>query len=123
MRKHLFRQPRAAVGLALLAATGAALAQSAAPASAPASAAPAAPTQADTALMAGTCVNCHGAPGHPSPGLMPLNGLPAALLRERMLAFRADQVPGATVMPRLMRGYTETQIDALAQWLGQGVRP
>ena len=33
-----------------------------------------------------------------------------------MRAFRAGQAPDATVMSRLMKGYDDAQIEALAQW-------
>lgn len=141
MKPTTQRRPRAAAvaGLALWALAGTALAQGT-PAAAPAptaslpasAAAPAASaavslTAADVAAIAGTCVNCHGAQGHPVGGLAPLYGLPAPYLRERMLAFKADAVPGATLMPRLMRGYSPAQIEALAHWLStpetQGARP
>lgn len=67
-------------------------------------------------VLAGPCAHCHGPDGH-SPGAIPsIAGLPEDRAVERMLAFRKDADPAATVMPRLMKGYDEAQIRALAAW-------
>lgn len=67
-------------------------------------------------VLAGPCANCHGPEGR-SPGAIPaIAGLPADAAAERMLAFREDTDPSATVMPRLMKGYGEDEIRALARW-------
>ncbi len=74
----------------------------------------------DTALLAAACVTCHGPGGRPpagSTGSIPsLRGLGRAALLERMQAFQAGRVAGATVMPLLMQGYDAAQLQALAQW-------
>ena len=70
-------------------------------------------------VLAAPCANCHGPDGH-SPGAIPsISGLPEADAVERMLAFRNDADPGATIMPRLMKGYDEAQIRALARWFAE----
>lgn len=75
---------------------------------------------ADAALLAGTCVTCHGPGGRPpagSTGSIPsLRGQGSAALLARMQAFKAGRVEGATVMPLLMQGYDAAQMQALAQW-------
>lgn len=67
-------------------------------------------------VLAGSCANCHGPDGR-SPGAIPsIAGLPQDEAAEKMLAFRDGRDPSATVMPRLMKGYDEAQIRALARW-------
>jgi len=66
--------------------------------------------------LAGPCTNCHGPDGR-SPGAIPsIFGLPEANAVERMMTFRNDADPAATIMPRLMKGYDMAQIRALAHW-------
>lgn len=78
------------------------------------------PSPASVGLMAAQCAACHG-PGGQSPGAMPsLSGSDAAAFRQRLIAFRdAPATASATVMPRLMKGYSDAQIDALAQWFAR----
>ncbi|MRX48969.1 c-type cytochrome [Paracoccus sp. S-4012] len=74
---------------------------------------------ADLAVMAGPCANCHGPDGR-SPGAIPsIAGLPEGEAAAKMLAFRADEDPKATIMPRLMKGYGEAEIRALARWFAE----
>ena len=90
---------------------------------APQAAPPAAPSPLDMALLAGTCFACHGAQGVAPPAAaqaMPrLQGRPAAELLQRMQALRRGQVAQASVMPLLLQGYDEAQLQALAQWFAQ----
>lgn len=73
----------------------------------------------DVAVLASTCANCHGPDGRSTGGMPQLRGLPAEHLLKRMQAFKAGTAPDATVMTRLMKGYDEAQIEALAQWFSQ----
>lgn len=71
---------------------------------------------ADPAILAGPCTACHG-PDGVSPGAIPsIAGRSMDELQALMLAYRADRVAGATVMPRLMRGYDPGQIAELARY-------
>ena len=71
---------------------------------------------AATQVLAASCANCHGPDGH-SPGAIPsIAGLPEAEATAKLLAFRDGSDLSATVMPRLMKGYDEAQIRALAHW-------
>lgn len=78
----------------------------------------------DAAVLAATCANCHGPDGR-SPGVIPsLRGQSAERLLQRMQAFKAGQAADATVMARLMKGYDEAQLQALARWFAtQEVQP
>lgn len=70
-------------------------------------------------VLAGPCANCHGPDGR-SPGAIPsIAGLPEADAVRRMLTFRDGTDPSATVMPRLMKGYDEAEIRALARWFAE----
>ncbi|WP_404300604.1 c-type cytochrome [Alicycliphilus denitrificans] len=77
----------------------------------------------DTALLAGNCVTCHGPGGQPPAGadtsIPGLRGQSSAALLERMQAFQAGRVAGATVMPLLMQGYDVAQMQALARWFAK----
>lgn len=70
----------------------------------------------DVTILAGSCANCHGTDGR-SPGVIPsLAGRPESVLRAQMLAFKSDaSPPGTTIMNRLAKGYSASEIDALAQ--------
>lgn len=71
------------------------------------------------AVLAGTCANCHGANGSSSTAIPSLAGQPRSRLLERMQAFKAGTARDATVMTRLMKGYDDQQIKALAQWFSE----
>jgi sulfide dehydrogenase cytochrome subunit len=64
--------------------------------------------------IAANCANCHGTTGK-SAGAMPsLAGQPKAYLVEQMRAFRDGKRP-ATIMHQIAKGYTDAQIDAVAE--------
>lgn len=73
----------------------------------------------DPAVLAGPCANCHGPDGRSTGAIPSIAGLDASETAARLRAFRAGQVPGATVMPRLMKGYDDAQIEMLAQWFAK----
>ena len=63
--------------------------------------------------LAANCANCHGTTGR-SAGAMPsLAGQPKAYLIEQMRAFRDGKRP-ATIMHQIAKGYTDAQIDSVA---------
>jgi cytochrome subunit of sulfide dehydrogenase len=66
--------------------------------------------------LAESCAACHGPDGRAEAGIPPLAGNPEAVMRAQLLAFRNDEIPGATVMPRLARGFSEEELKALAAW-------
>ena len=98
----------------------AAIAQTAAAAPAqPAAVAAAGPSVQDISLIAGTCANCHGPNGQSTGGIPTLRGVGERHLLARMQAFKAGTATDATVMTRLMKGYDDAQIAALAQWFSK----
>lgn len=68
--------------------------------------------------LAASCAICHGTDGRTttkdSP-LIPLAGLPRDHIATQMRAFRDGKRP-ATVMHQIAKGYTDPQIDAMANW-------
>lgn len=73
----------------------------------------------DVSILAGSCANCHGPEGR-SPGAIPtIAGKTHAVLKAHMEGFRAGEPAEATVMPRLMRAYSDEEIDALARWFSE----
>jgi cytochrome subunit of sulfide dehydrogenase len=70
------------------------------------------------AMLAGACTACHGPHGH-SPGAIPsLDRLGAADIRTTLLGYKHDEIR-ATVMNRIARGFSDTEIDALASYFGK----
>ena len=77
------------------------------------------PSVQDISLIAGTCANCHGPDGRSTGGIPSLRGVNERHLLQRLQAFKAGTATDATVMTRLMKGYDDTQIAALAQWFSK----
>lgn len=104
---------RPAVWLSAALLAPAAMAQNPAPAPA------AALSVQDISVIAGTCANCHGPNGQSTGGIPTLRGVGERHLLARMQAFKAGTATDATVMTRLMKGYDDAQIQALAQWFSK----
>ncbi len=76
--------------------------------------------RARLASLASTCAACHGTDGRVPAG-SPIPGLaakPAALLAQQMRDYRSGARSG-TIMPQLARGYSDDQIDRLAEWFAR----
>ena len=65
--------------------------------------------------LAATCSACHLRDGAGDPAFGSLDGRAAADIARSMRAFRSGERAG-TVMPQLARGYTDAEIDAIANW-------
>ncbi len=79
----------------------------------------AAMAETNPSVLAGSCANCHG-PNGVSPGDIPsIAGAPYDVLTAQLEAFRAGEPADATIMPRLMRAYSDAEIDALARWFSE----
>jgi len=73
--------------------------------------APAVP--ANTGYLAANCANCHGTTGNAKGAMPSLAGQQKAQIVEQMKAFRDGKRP-ATIMHQLAKGYTDPQIEAIA---------
>ena len=67
--------------------------------------------------LAATCANCHGTQGRAVDGasVPGLAGMPASYMIEQLTAFKSGARP-ATVMHQLAKGYSDSQIEAVAGW-------
>ena len=66
--------------------------------------------------LAATCAACHGSDGRSvTAEVVPLAGLPKEQIVAQMKAFR-DSTRPATVMQQLAKGYTDAQIEQLADY-------
>ena len=77
------------------------------------------PSVQDISVIAGTCANCHGPNGQSTGGIPTLRGVGERRLLLRLQAFKAGTAADATVMTRLMKGYDDAQIQALAEWFSK----
>lgn len=72
--------------------------------------------------LAATCASCHGTDGRSVTTEVPsLAGLPKEQIVTQMKAFRDGTQP-ATVMPQLAKGYSDAQIELLADYFSRRQR-
>ena len=107
-----------------LAALPAAAADAPAPATtpAPAAAAPSAPpSPAAVVNMISNCYSCHGTDGR-SPGSIPsLTGKNAEQALLMLKEYKSSRL-AATVMTRHAKGYTDAELEALANYIGTNLK-
>jgi cytochrome subunit of sulfide dehydrogenase len=65
--------------------------------------------------LAAACGFCHGTDGRSAAGMAPLAGMPKEEMVRKMNEFRTGAMP-ATVMHQIAKGYTDTQIAAMAEY-------
>jgi cytochrome c553 len=72
------------------------------------------------ASLAATCAHCHGTNGKSIEGsaVTGLSNLSTEYIKTNMIWFKTGQRP-ATVMHQLSKGYTDEQIDIIANYLGK----
>ncbi len=89
---------------------------------APAAAPPSAPpSPAAVVNMIGNCYSCHGTDGR-SPGSIPsLTGKNAEQALLMLKEFKSGQL-AATVMTRHAKGYTDAELEALANYIGTNLK-
>ncbi len=64
---------------------------------------------------ASSCSGCHASGSRVDTAVPPLTGRPAADIVAQMQAFKTGQKP-STVMARIAKGFTEAEIQAIADW-------
>jgi sulfide dehydrogenase cytochrome subunit len=72
----------------------------------------------DASLLAAVCAGCHRSDATDAAGIPGLQGLTAAEIADKLIAYRSGELQG-TLMNRLARGYTEDEIRLLADALGR----
>ncbi|WP_457422256.1 c-type cytochrome [Roseateles sp. P5_E7] len=73
--------------------------------------------------LAATCANCHGTHGRPrGPAMPPLAGMKAEVMLEALADYRSGRQPG-TVMPQIVKGYTEAQLRLVAAYFAAQAKP
>ena len=66
--------------------------------------------------LAATCASCHGTAGRSvTKEVIPLAGLPKEFIVSQMKAFKEGTRP-ATIMNQLAKGYSDQQIEAIAEY-------
>lgn len=67
--------------------------------------------------VAAACAQCHGTDGVPAAGssLRALAGMPREEMATQMKAYKAGTRAG-TIMPQLSKGYSDAQIESLANY-------
>lgn len=70
---------------------------------------------AEAPAGAASCSGCHANNPRVDTAIPPLNGRPAADTAAAMVAFKAGQRAG-TIMDRIAKGYSDEEIQAIAQW-------
>ncbi len=68
--------------------------------------------------LAATCANCHGTVGVAKGAMPSLAGQKREIIVEQMRAFR-DGKRLATVMHQIAKGYTDPQIEAMAEFFAR----
>jgi cytochrome subunit of sulfide dehydrogenase len=62
------------------------------------------------------CSTCHGLDGKGATAVTPLKGMPASVIVQSMKQFKAGERP-ATIMNRIAKGFSDEEIQALADYL------
>lgn len=66
--------------------------------------------------LSNTCAGCHGTNGYSAGETMPsIAGLPQGYLRRVLMEYR-EGTRQSTIMGRIMRGYDDAQVHAIADW-------
>ncbi len=67
-------------------------------------------------VIAMSCAACHGTDGRKATTIPALAGKPLPVLSALLLAYKNDQMPDATVMPRIAKAYTDDELRAVAEY-------
>jgi cytochrome c553 len=77
---------------------------------------PVAAAEISPAVTAATCSACHGPDGKSAGSIPSLNELDFASLDAKLKSFRAGEL-AATVMTRIAKGFTDSEIESLARYM------
>ena len=69
-------------------------------------------------FLAANCANCHGTLGNAQGAMPSLAGQQKSYMIEQMRAFRDGKRP-ATIMHQLAKGYTDQQIELIAEFFSR----
>ena len=73
--------------------------------------------------LAATCANCHASNGRPrSQAIPPLAGMKAEVMLELLADYRSGRQAG-TVMPQIVKGFTEEQLRLVAAYFATQAKP
>ena len=78
--------------------------------------------QVQAAYLAANCANCHGTDGHSAQGMPSLAGQSKSYLIQQMREFKSGARP-ATIMHQLAKGYTDAQIELMAEHFSRQPKP
>ena len=94
-----------------------------APAAAPAAVTPPAPPPTPAAVknMISNCFSCHGTDGRSAGAIPSLTGMNAQQAGTMLKGFKSGELP-ATVMTRHAKGYTDAELEALANYIGTNLK-
>ncbi|MGB6102831.1 MAG: hypothetical protein WBF88_03130 [Pusillimonas sp.] len=74
----------------------------------------------DISVQAGACASCHGTDGRSPGGIPSIAGRPESILAGQLMAFKSDTPPpNTTIMNRLVKGFSDDEITALARHFSQ----
>jgi sulfide dehydrogenase cytochrome subunit len=73
-------------------------------------------TEVSAKVIAFSCYGCHGASERPD--LPKIKAKPADELEKKLLDFKYDRKP-SSIMGRITKGYTDTELKTVAQYLSQ----
>ena len=82
----------------------------------------AAPTL-DPAGLADACTSCHGLNGRSAGAIPAIGGLDRQTIATALHDFRDHKRSDATIMDRIARGYSDAEIDALAEYFSKVSKP
>lgn len=77
--------------------------------------------EAQTRAWAASCATCHGSNGSSKGGIPSIAGVEKERLLEQLLAFRKGDKP-ATVMHQHAKGYTDAELERLADFFSRQKR-
>lgn len=96
-----------------------------APAAAPAAAVVVPPAPPPTAAavknMISNCYSCHGTDGRSAGAIPSLTGMTAEQAKAMLMGFKTGALP-ATVMTRHAKGYTDAELEAIANYIGTNLK-